>query len=479
MEFLPDDNETPILIGQAGHATGDIFSVATTLVGDERIHVVISEYEGDKRTTAIKDFYRQSKIAEDRILGLKTEKTEENVAGKLKNDGIMLYKEKIKQLGGDETKIQYVSVQGATEWVAKNYSVALQEKLKNAWEVNGSKDPQIKEWLNSKGIKDEVNNVLVLWSRFSGKNGEIHLEHDSSYTGIKQILEKVAEKYDAVIITGDKRYNTGNKEDNARKEKKYDDIAKVINSQFDTPRVFNLTEFWKDITDPLLLAWLRENDRIGQFKLYDYLSRTCKNVQHLGFRSGNLEAMALLGNWVRYMEEPVSKGGERMTMWDENSEVKVKEGGIKPQYKRLLVQKVSTNSGKWLKDNIAAVQTEIDLIHTEREKDQKTKQMISAPLKIITNKIKKGVSSKLNSVEMDEHQKAEYERVLAGIHEREEVFKRDISKLEMKKDQYIRPDEDIRRLIKEGKAKEGKGFTPEDLNEITKILFSRLSESQD
>jgi hypothetical protein len=76
---------------------------------------------------------------------------------------------------------------------------------------------------------------------------------------------------------------------------------------------------------------------MDQFKLYEYLHRKF-DARHLGFRSGNLEAMALLGYTVRYLEEPGSVGGDRMEKWH----------GKGIGYERLPVSRPPTRSGQFL-----------------------------------------------------------------------------------------------------------------------------------
>lgn len=127
--------------------------------------------------------------------------------------------------------------------------------------------------------------------------------------------------YDAIIIIGDKGYVK-------ERGSKFDDIVNEVKRYIHPSKVFNITEFWDDKT-PSLLAW-GGNTRFGQFKLYEYFEKNFTHVKHLGFRSGNLEVMAMLGYTVRYMEEEGSESGGRMLAWKKENEGKTKKEVMPP-----------------------------------------------------------------------------------------------------------------------------------------------------
>lgn len=326
-----------LTIFQPGYASGDMFSIAATLINDPNADVIISKIDKtDKRDPlkSIVDFYISSGIKRDKIHCVDSNCNWKDEAFRIECIKRRISKNKMVE-DGDITHVD-----GGTKYVAKNFSMDMREKIRTAWKVDASKDNEIGEWLEKKGIPKTGKSVLILWSRFSGKQGEAHLEHDSSYTGIKQIAQSAVElQYDVILIVGDSGYSP-------QKNQKYEAIANGINSTYQAAKVYNLTEFWKNDDSKI---W-EGNTRIGQFKLYDYLNRHYNVAVHLGFRSGNLEAMALLGYKVLYMEEPNSIGGKRMEAWHNKGNGKTTEGGMAPGYERLIVSQPPTRSGKFIVD---------------------------------------------------------------------------------------------------------------------------------
>ncbi|QJQ01123.1 DUF4157 domain-containing protein [Herbaspirillum rubrisubalbicans Os34] len=326
-------------IKQPGYATGDQFGIAAAMIIDPNIDVMVSKgRDGDPtdRADDIKKFYLDSGIDPIRIHVIGIEKLRDGGATEM-NDGVKGRYEQHFGLVLNNTQAKKYSepVGYGTTHVAARWTNDARDKVRQAWDVNSSKDTQIKAWLATKHIPDGGESVAVLWSRFSGKRGDIHIEHDTSYEGIRQIVAEIKDHYTAVIIAGD----------SGTSDAKKDKFKKIATEGGEN--VFDLTEFWKEKT-PELKAW-GGNTRFGQFKLYDYLHRKYKALRHLGMRSGNLEAMAMLGHKVRYMEEPGSKGAERMEKWHDD-----KRNPILPNvsigYERLLIDEVPTRSGKYFKN---------------------------------------------------------------------------------------------------------------------------------
>ncbi|WP_223599395.1 hypothetical protein [Chryseobacterium sp. GVT01B] len=335
------------VLTQPGYATGDMFGIAAALIDDEELHVVISKGDGTftdhtDKADSIKKFYEDSGIGEERIHIVKVKQLRGAGNRKLENEAHKYKRE------GYTKGVNY-----GTDYIARKYSPALRDKLKERWKVNINDDENqaIKRWLEQKGIPTSGNNLLILWSRFSGKGGDIHIEHDTSYTGIRQIVYRVADMYDAIIITGDKGYVK-------ERGSKFDDIVNEVKSTIHPSKVFNITEFWDEKT-PSLLAW-GGNTRFGQFKLYEYFEKNFTHVKHLGFRSGNLEVMAMLGYTVRYMEEEGSESGRRMLAWKDIGRGKTLKRGDATGYERLLLSQPPTRSGKFLQEKIKEINTKIE-----------------------------------------------------------------------------------------------------------------------
>ncbi|WP_431612382.1 hypothetical protein [Chryseobacterium sp. 'Rf worker isolate 10'] len=350
----------PFIIVQPGYATGDMFAIAATLINNQQYHVLISttmdEHENVRdpydNSKSIREFYRSSGIEEYRIHTHNVNEVRApGLASQLKMEAFNIIREQYKNdLSKRAFENKYYKPVGeGTQYIAKNFSEEMRNQLKVAWEINGSQNDAIKIWLEEQGIPTSGNNLLILWSRFSGKGGDIHIEHDTSYWGIKQIVHRVADMYDAVIITGDKGYVK-------ERAKKYDETANEINVHYQSKKVFNITEFWKG-NSPALKAW-GGNTRMGQFKLYEYFDTHFKNVKHLGFRSGNLEVMAMLGYKVRYMEEKGSESGGRMTTWFETGSGETALGGRATGYERLILAEPPTRSGKFIQYRIQEINRE-------------------------------------------------------------------------------------------------------------------------
>ena len=175
-------------------------------------------------------------------------------------------------------------------------------------------DKELELWLQLHGLSlDDLKRerIIVLWSRFSGKKGDLHPEHDTSFEGMRQLVDMARELADVVIITGDKPLTDGMEgRQLVRRKNKY----KLLETEDDAAvsgapvKVLDLTEFWNDQTTR---TWCMPGNRAQQFRLYDYLHRIGE-VKHLGMRSGILLAAALLGYDTYYMEEPHSVGSKRM-----------------------------------------------------------------------------------------------------------------------------------------------------------------------
>jgi hypothetical protein len=197
---------------------------------------------------------------------------------------------------------------------------------------------QIKTFLESKTLPLTTlrqRKVVVLWSRFTGKKGEYHAEHDTSFTGIAQLAWLATELGCYVIIAGDKPIIHLKTKDAAKRAGHFDAICQAIAVRFGEKRCFNMAQFWDDPEWKKLTP-----NRLTQYQVYELLHREC-DVRHLGMRSGNMEALALLSYFARYMEEGYSWGGKRMMAWH----------GKGIGYERILLKEPPTRVGKFLHYN--------------------------------------------------------------------------------------------------------------------------------
>jgi hypothetical protein len=346
----------PLSVFQPGYASGDQFAIAAMLMQDETRRVYITFTSGneeeERAANKIAGFYHDSGIADERVrtVGAAPGTSAKKAATKK-------YKEDFPQaeLSAKELDKKLIAVGGATETVAAEFSDDMRKKVRAGWglEKDGAaghtKDAEVEEWLASKGVDAKGKTVAILWSRFSGKNNEVHIEHDSSYVGMAQIIAGL-NSMDLVLIVGDAAPKS-------RPKGKYGSIAAGYDNADRTgegqdakvpdfkAKVVDLTAFWQDSA---VKKWGGDT-RTGQFLVFDYLNRA-GTARHLGFRSGNLEAMALLGFNVRYMEEPNSIGGSRMEAWHAaEGTTRTSAGGQAPGYERLPVGEPPTRSGRYQK----------------------------------------------------------------------------------------------------------------------------------
>jgi hypothetical protein len=337
---------------QPGYTTGDMFGIAATLTANPNMHVVIARgprpgrplHDMTDKADMIAGFYLESGVNAARVHILDVPDVR-RAARALKDAGLVVERNHLNN-ASSKTQIEKNDlwpVGSGTTFIARRFAPGMRVDIRDAWGVNARRDDEIAVWLRSKGIPIQGRRVAILWSRFSGKKGDIHLEHDSSYFGMLQIVKMAAPYYDAILITGDASVQPG-------QEGEYGRLVRAARA-CGARNVFNITGFWTEQSQ-LLRAWMGYNTRTGQFRLYDYLNRHFDSARHLGFRSGNLEAMALMGFTVRYMEEPDSEGSERMEKWHDRGNGITSEGGMASGYERLRVDAPPTRSGKYLKDTM-------------------------------------------------------------------------------------------------------------------------------
>ncbi len=242
-----------------------------------------------------------------------------------------------------------------TKYVTKyqaEFGGAFRDTFKQALRIDetsmAGRSQAIGEWLDGKGIRlTPDTEVLVLWTRFSGKKGNAHLEHDTSLTGISQLLDDLrtsAGRPRVVVLAGDRRPEWGTPGHKPR-----DYFQQLADSYGDSPtfKVADLTEFWDDVTSHPLIKpganpFLSSDARLNQFGIYEFLHQN-GNLQHLGFRSGNLEAFVLSGHKVSYLEENLSFSSGRMKPWNDLG------------YRLLELERAPTASGQLYKVDELAV----------------------------------------------------------------------------------------------------------------------------
>ncbi|MFT3765842.1 MAG: hypothetical protein QM820_10025 [Minicystis sp.] len=340
-------NRLPVICFIGGHASGDMFGIGATALLKDDMGIVVYEYQdlGQDHADQMVDFFTSL------ITGKRVKRAQ---LGKVKMGNTSKRRELIDEIKID-TIFDLMEAMGTFCWLAPynmgTYFLMRRFRLENkvdprnvircGFQVDRKEiDPGIIKFVELKTLPIKQlcqRRVLVLWSRFSGKKGDYHPEHDTSFRGMAQLVWMATELGYYVILAGDKPLVHNMVEDREKRARRYDIICDAVKLHYKEPRCFNLTEFWQGGEWKELQA-----TRIMQFRVYELLHRFC-DVRHLGMRSGNLEAIALLGYFMRYMEEEGSWGGPRMMTWH----------GTDIGYERILLKEPPTRVGKHLqKDRV-------------------------------------------------------------------------------------------------------------------------------
>lgn len=308
-------------IFQGGYMSGDTYAASAymALNGTARIILTKDTKEPqDKTDSVVLKFYQECGLA-GRVDVIDISGTEikvkdlwEAVKGKFKTKAAA--PARVRFSGAPTTQAQvlsrmYYEIGPANAWpreitavtglVATEFEAkpdASGKQVADLWKI-GKFDTAMKfalwEYAGKKFAKtgfDIRENIVVIWSRQSGKKGGAHIELDSSYQGIYQIAAYFAPSKATVVLAGDER--TG----------KLAEIASMF------AQVVDVAEMWKD-------PFWKENFAgvavLAQLAFFKFLAEDYK-VIHVGMRSGMLETMALLGMPVFYMEPTASPSGDRM-----------------------------------------------------------------------------------------------------------------------------------------------------------------------
>ncbi|MFC4034388.1 hypothetical protein ACFO3J_23335 [Streptomyces polygonati] len=371
----------PRVLWQPGYATGDQFGIAAALLGDPALHVVLVGGSGSDtrdKSDGMARFYRESGVPSGRVHVVQAPSLD-NTA--MKAAALTKTKELLtaEAAGLNDKQIEtrlLIPVGSGTTWVAERFSPEVRGLVRSGWGLDGAhfgpEDHQrVQDWLAARGVTvTKGRRTIVVWSRFSGKRGDVHVEHDTSYHGVRQILEALNQAgadggsagddpaaRPLVLIAGDRHADPAH-------AAKYPEMVRELSGQ--GLDVHDLTDFWND--DPQGIATWGGDTRIGQLRLYEYLHAASGDLRHLGFRSGNLEALAMAGHTVRYMEEPGSVGAQRMEKWHRhNNTDHTRLGGLAPGYERLVVDSPPTRSGKFLRDFPKSPDKSLEKSGTERD----------------------------------------------------------------------------------------------------------------
>lgn len=335
-----------------GYASGDMYGFGASMAIDPSLRMLIMKDQdpGDRidRSAATKTFIEEVgglgrvEVAEAPKVFAKNPNPSKKPSGKEKAY-LTALDTKLWEIFLRTGKVHLaVDLFFGTRYVAMNYRAFQSQKgeprrtararVRRAWlELNErgtfqdlTREQKMKDFIKTRtdGSLPEKTNVVVLWSRFTGKTGGAHVEYDTSRTGLRQLVEcAFAGGAEYVFIAGDApKAATSAPEEKKKKAREFmGELQKAIHGSQTgrfikkrgpnglhtvAKKLVDLTEFWN------LDEWRTANGvmkpakakRIDQFKLFEVLARN-NRVKHLGARSGNLESLALLGYNVRYFED--------------------------------------------------------------------------------------------------------------------------------------------------------------------------------
>ncbi len=358
--FILNPQITKLMV-YPGYASGDMYGIGATMLLDKSLQLWLVK-DGNKgridRSQMVKGFLTAFLPDDSRISVVETRKGVDSRAYLPPFDTLKA-QEQSYLAWLSEAMWEFIRAKGqlfcavdlffGTHYVALRFGdpserAKLRSLVRDGWDVSSKRWPggvvkKLGDFLKTKGFVEDAKfprgrHVVVLWMRFTGKTGGAHVEYDTSYEGVRQLLQVAHDKgNDWAIIVGDKPKlsDAFSPEKALRRRNK---IAEIIRGS--PIRVVDLTEFWTDE------AWkVNFKKRTDQFKLFEVLHHH-NHVKHLGARSGNLESLALLGYQVRYFEDAYAVGEDaldkqRMESWHATV-----------GYQRIQIGQVPTRSGKYI-----------------------------------------------------------------------------------------------------------------------------------
>ncbi|MFE7527467.1 hypothetical protein ACFU7Y_17360 [Kitasatospora sp. NPDC057542] len=338
------------------YASGDQWGIAAAMLINSRLHVLIARGPGPgeaghdpvlDKSAQIEAFYRSAGIpdADLRIHVVTASSMEKSALWRtLRTEATSIAENQWGETWEQRPWGQVVrGITDGTYYLGGAFREAEhRDAIRAAWGMNDRFDPEIGVWLTNRGIQPPPVDakVLVLWSRFSGKAAQWsdvsgRMEHDTSFEGMRQLLREFAGDYHTVIITGDPH---------PTRSGKWNELVARMRHELGKEQIHHVTGFWRG-RDESVSAWTQDT-RVGQLRLYDYFHRR-NQLDHLGFRSGNLESVALIGHNVSYLEEFDATGANRMTRWHVDTMTgKTSLGGDPVGYERVQVSAPPTASGQ-------------------------------------------------------------------------------------------------------------------------------------
>lgn len=335
---------------QGGYMSGDQFAVGAALSfdGKARLILLYSDTERNAAERLVRFYAASCRLTKDRLLVVQVPNAKNAVEScRLLVDRRIDAEKPMPDLP-DGLKFllkipakgaKLCPVGGATTDVAASVMNGKGDKIVAMWDdVDPNKNRywayRIDKFLNQKGIV-KGQRYVILWMRFSGKEGGAHKELDDSWTGLGQICHAFLKKHRNVILVGRPRQN---RDVHAKMTTHLDSLS--ANDPVDRGLLKIWGEYWKSEGGNPNTKIIGPN-RAAEYAIFLRMKSpewACSLV-HLGMRSGAMDAAALLGMRTRFIEQAGNQQIERTTKWTGKENTSV-------LYKRAEVSELSTKTAR-------------------------------------------------------------------------------------------------------------------------------------
>jgi hypothetical protein len=334
---------------QAAYMSGDQFAVGAALVhdGTSRLILLYQADEEGKAKGLVKFYVVSCKLTAARLLPVLVADSKaaykacSDVLDKRLNDGPLptvgaelAFLAKIPKgpflfpVGGATTNVASCVLQGTSQGaIAKEWANVDPSKNKY-WAY------RVDKFLQRKGVQ-KAGRYVILWTRFSGKDGGAHPELDDSWTALGQIVHGLLAANYNVIVVGRPRTN---KDITAKLTTHLTNLDATTVVARDNLKIWG--EYWKldgDAPNTKIIG----PSRAAEYAIFLRMTQPdwkCRIV-HLGMRSGAMDAAALLGMRTLFIEETGNEQIDRTKKWTGAS-------NNNPLYKRVEVSELPTWTGK-------------------------------------------------------------------------------------------------------------------------------------
>ncbi|MBN9660999.1 MAG: hypothetical protein J0H49_22600 [Acidobacteria bacterium] len=335
---------------QGGYMSGDQFAVGAALAFDGTARLILLYAEADRNAAArLVRFYAAScRLTKDRLLVVQVPNAKDAVESCRQLVDHRIDADKPMPDLPDGLKFllkipargaKLCPVGGATTDVAASVMSGKGDQIVAKWDgVDPNKNRywayRVDKFLNLKGIV-KGQKYVILWMRFSGKEGGAHKELDDSWTGLGQICHAFLKKQRNVILVGRPRQN---RDVHAKMKQHLDKLS--ANDPVDRDRLKIWGEYWKSEGGNPNTKIIGPN-RAAEYAIFLRMKSAewkCSLV-HLGMRSGAMDAAALLGMHTRFIEQAGNEQIKRTTKW-------TGKDNTSTLYKRAEVSELSTKTAR-------------------------------------------------------------------------------------------------------------------------------------